>query len=339
MPISMDVFNGSAFSAISLTEAVRRLPTVPGLLGSLNLFTPRPVRTYTVAVESKGTRLNILQTTEINAPRTPRPHDKASITDLRVRRIETYDRLDAITIQGIREFGSETEMKQLQREIAGMQLDMANDMMATVERQRLSCINGILRDANDAVIYDYYSTFGIAPPTQIAFNWAARTQVKAFIAQQVFRPIVRAVGGVAAPGMRIVALCGDDFYDQLQENAEYKAQYLNNNNASNLVSNTAFQAIDAWGITWINYRGTDDNTAVAIPVAECRFFPVGVPGLFVEALAPRPSMEFVNTRGQDWYSHQVRDLEHDEWVKLYMETYRLPICTRPEVLRSGRAGA
>lgn len=339
MPITMDVFNQSAFSAISLTQGVRRLPTVPGLIGSMNLFTPVPVRTRTVAVETKRSTLNIVRTSEPGGPRTARGHDKASITDLRVRRIEEYDRLDAETIQGIRAFGSETEMKQLQREVAEMQQTLANDLTATKERLYLSCITGILRDSDDTVIYDYYTTFGIAPSTQIAFNWAARTGVKKFVAQQVIRPIIRAIGGVAAPGMRIIALCGDDFFDDLQENAEYRATYLNNNSASTLRLNTAFQAIDAWGVTWINYRGTDDNTAVAIPNEEARFFPMGVRDLFQEAFAPRPSFEFVNTRGQEWYSHITRDRDHDEWVKLYLESYRLPICTRPEALRNGRTGA
>jgi hypothetical protein len=335
----MDIFSGNAFSAISLTQGVRRLPTVPGLIGSMNLFTPVPVRTRTVAVESKRTTLSIIKTSEAGAPRTPRPVNKGVITDLRVRRIEEYDVLQAETIQGIREFGSETEMKQLIREVAEMQQNIANDLMATKERMYLSCIAGILRDSDDSVIYDYNTTFGIVAPTQIAFNWAARTNVRSFVAAQVTRPIVRAIGGVASPGMRIVALCGDDFFDAIQENAEYKDRYKATENASKLVESTVFEGIDAWGVTWINYRGTDDNTAVAIAPAECRFFPMGVRDLFQEAFAPRPAMAFVNTRGQEWYSHTVRDLEHDEWVKVYMESYRLPICTRPEALRSGRAGA
>lgn len=337
--LTMDVFNSTPFSAISLTEAVRRLPTVPGLIGSMGLFTPVPIRTRTVAVESKRNTLNIVRTSEPGAPRTARANDKASITDLRVRRIEEYERLDAETIQGIRQFGSETEIKQLQREVAEMQQTLGNDLMATRERLYLSAITGILRDSDDSVIYDYYSTFGIVQPSQIAFNWSARTQVKQYVAQQVIRPIIRAIGGVAAPGMRIIALCGDDFFDQMQENTEYRASYLNTTAASTLRLNTVFQAIDAWGVTWINYRGTDDNSAVAIPTAEARFFPMGVRDLFQEAFAPRPSFQFVNTRGQEWYSHIVRDTDHDEWVKIYLESYRLPICTRPEALRNGRAGA
>lgn len=337
--LTMDVFKQDAFSAISLTEAVRRAQTIPGLIGSLGLFTPVPVRTRTVAVEQKASTLRIVQTSEPGAPRTRRSNDKASIIDLRVRRIEEASTITAESLQGIRAFGSETELKTLQMEVAERQQMVIDDLSATVERLRLSCINGILVDADDTVIYNYYTTFGFTAASEIAFNWASRTAVKKFIAENVTRPIIRAMGGIVAPGMRIVALCGDEFFDNLQENAEYRATYLQTERASELLKNTVFQSIEAWGITWINYRGTDDNSTVAIPTTKVRFFPVGVRGLFQEAFAPAPTFDLVNTRGQEWYSRIVTDDKRNEYADVEVESHRLPICTRPEVLLSGRTGS
>lgn len=333
--LTMDVFKQNAFSAISLTEAVRRSKTIPGLIGSMGLFTPVPVRTRTVAVEMKGQILNIIKTSEPGQPRTRRANDKRSIVDLRVRRIEQSSQITAEELQGIREFGSETELKQLQREIAERQMGIMDDLQATIERLRLSCINGALLDSDDSTIYDYYTTFGFTRGSEIDFNWAARTGCKKFVAANVTRPILRALGGIAPPSMRIVALCGDDFYDDLQENAEYRDTYKNTERASELLNNTAFQRIDAWGVTWINYRGTDDNSAVAIPVDKCKIFPMGVRGLFQEAFAPAPTFSMVNTRGQEWYSRIVVDDKREEWADIEMESHRLPICTRPEALLQG----
>lgn len=337
--LTMDVFKQDAFSAISLTEAVRRAQTIPGLIGSLNLFTPVPVRTRTVAVESKGKTLRIVQTSEPGAPRTRRSNDKASILDLRVRRIEESSMITAESLQGIRAFGSETELKTLQMEVAERQQMVIDDLSATVERLRLSCIDGILVDANDDVIYNYYTTFGYSQPSEIAFNWASRTAVKQFVSANVIRPIIRAMGGMAPPGMRIVALCGDDFFDLMQENAEYRATYLQTERASDLLKNTVFQSVEAWGITWINYRGTDDNSTVAIGATKVKFFPVGVRGLFQEAFAPAPTFDLVNTRGQEWYSRILVDRDRNEWADVEVESHRLPICTRPEVLLRGKSGA
>lgn len=333
--LTMNVFKQDPFSAISLTEAVRRSKTVPGLIGNLGLFTPKPVRTRTIAVEQKGMTLNIVQTSEPGAPRTYRANDKRSITDLRVRRIEEASVITAEQLQGIRAFGSETELKSLQREIAERQQNCIDDLSATVERLRLSCINGILVDADDTVIYNYHTTFGFVQAAEIDFNWTSRTGCKKFVASNVIRPMVRALGGIAPPGMRIIALCGDDFFDDMLENTEYRATFLNNQNASKLLEDSVFQAVDAWGVTWINYRGTDDNSTVAIAADKARFFPMGVRDLFQEAFAPAPTFPLVNTMGQEWYSRSVPDRDREEWVAIEIESHRLPICTRPEVLLRG----
>lgn len=333
--LTMDVFKQDAFSAISLTEAVRKSQTIPGLIGSLGIFTPKPVRTRTVAVEVKGNTLNIIQTSEPGAPRTKRANNKSDIRDLRVRRIEESSTITAEQLQGIRAFGSETELKTLQKEVAERQQDCIDDLAATVERLRLSCINGILVDADDTTIYDYYATFGISQPAEIDFNWAARTKCKQFVAQNVKRPILRALGGRAVPGMRILALCGDEFYDELQENGEYRDTFKNTEKASTLLEDSVFEAVDAWGVTWLNYRGTDDNSKVAIGVDKVKFLPIGVRGLFQEAFAPAPTFSLVNTMGQEWYSRIIVDKDREEWADIEMESHRLPICTRPDALLQG----
>lgn len=333
--LTMDVFKQDAFSAISLTEAVRKSQTIPGLIGSLGIFTPKPVRTRTVAVEVKGNTLNIIQTSEPGAPRTKRANNKGDIRDLRVRRIEESSTITAEQLQGIRAFGSETELKTLQKEVAERQQDCIDDLAATVERLRLSCINGILVDADDTTIYDYYATFGISQPAEIDFNWAARTKCKQFVANNVKRPIMRALGEVAPPGMRILALCGDDFYDELQENGEYRDTFKNTEKASKLLEDSVFEAVDAWGVTWLNYRGTDDNSKVAIGVDKVKFLPIGVRGLFQEAFAPAPTFSLVNTMGQEWYSRIIVDKDREEWADIEMESHRLPICTRPDALLQG----
>lgn len=333
--LTMDVFKQDAFSAISLTEAVRRSQTIPGLIGSLGLFMPKPVRTRTVAIEVKGSTLNIIQSSEPGAPRTRRANNKREILDLRTRRFEESSRVTAEELQGIRAFGSETELKTLQKEIAERQQDCIDDLAATKERLYLGCINGEVLDADDSSIVDYYDTFDIARPSEIDFSWSSRTGCKKFVAANIKRPMLRALGGVAPSGMRIVALCGDDFFDDLQENGEYRDTFKNTERASKLLEDTAFESVEAWGVTWINYKGTDDNSKVAIPVDQAKFFPVGVRGLFQEAFSPAPTFEFVNTKGQEWYSRVVVDNDRGEWADIEIESHRLPICTRPEALLQG----
>ena len=335
MPLSMDAFNDDGFSVVHLTESVNRVPTVPGVISGMNLFQPRRVRSHKVAVESKQGKLVIVQTSERGAPRNRRDNDKRKIVDLRTRRIDEASRITADEVSGIRAFGSETELKSLQTEVVDRQQMVVQDLQATRERLYLGAINGLLVDADDSTIYDFYDVFGFVRPSEIDFDWANRTGVREFIQANVTRPMLRALGGIAPAGARIIALCGDDFFDGLTRNTEYRERYKNNENASELFENHAFSAIEAFGVTWVNYRGTDDNSTVAIAPDKARFFMMGVPGLFIEAFAPPPTFGLVNTLGQEWYSRIIRDDKRDEWADVEVESHRVPICTRPESLLQG----
>ena len=334
--ITMDVFSGSAFSATSLTTAIQDVPTVPGFLGSLGIFTPNPVRTTSVLVERQGATLKVIPTTERGAPRSRRTVDRRNVRNFNTVRLAETHRMMADSLQNIRAFGSETELAALQTEIARWQMTLDMDLEVTLERHRLSAINGVLLDADDSVLYDYYAEFGISQPSEIDFNWAARTGVKSFIATNVIRPMIRSLGGRATPGMTIMALCGDSFFDKLQENAEYRSTYLQTEAARTLLEENVFQSIRAWGVTWVNYRGTDDNSTVAIGSDKCKFIPVGVPNVFQVAYSPAEGFDFVNTLGQPKYSMVVPDpTARNEYADLDVAAYPLHICTSPEALLSG----
>lgn len=334
--ITMDVFKQDAFSAISLTTAIQAMPTVPGFLGSLNLFTPNPVRTTSVMVEKRGASLTIIPVTERGSPRTRVGRDRRNVRNFNTVRLAQSDKLMADELQNIRAFGSETELEAIQTEIARRQMGLDANLETTLERHRLSAINGVLLDEDGSEIYDYYDEFGIVQGSEIDFAWASKTKVKAFIAENVKRPMIRALGGRATPGMEIVALCGDQFFDALQENSEYRATYLQTEAARTLLQDNVFEEVRAWGVRWINYRGTDDNSTVAIATDKCKIIPVGVPNVFQVAYSPAEGFDFVNTLGLPKYSAVIPDPSgRNEFVDLDVASYPLHICTTPEALLQG----
>lgn len=334
--IGMDVFKQDAFSAISMTAAIQDMETVPGFLRSLNLFTPNPIRTTDFFVEKRGQTLNIIPTTERGSPRSRRSIDRRNVRNFKTVRLAESDKLMADDIQGIRAFGSETELMAVQTEIARRQMILGNDLGATQERHMLSSINGILLDADDSEIYDFWDEFGIVQPSEINFDWAAKTGVKKFIAEQVTRPIIRALGGRATPGMEVIALCGDSFFDKLQENSEYRATYLQTEAARTLLQSNVFEEVRAWGVRWINYRGTDDNTTIGVASDKCKIFPRGVPNVFQAVYSPAEGFDFVNTLGLERYSMIVPDpTVRNEYVDLDVASYCLYVCTTPSALLQG----
>jgi hypothetical protein len=69
-----------------------------------------------------------------------------------------------------------------------------------------------------------------------------------------------------------------------------QAQELRNNVGA------PFGSFTYGNIMFVNYRGTDDNSTVAIGTDKCKFFPVNAPGAFMCAYSPAEFFPFVNTR-------------------------------------------
>lgn len=345
--VSMDVFRTDAFNVISMTNAIRDIKTVPSLLDQLGIFTPTPITTERFEVEMIGDgTLSLVPVTQRGAPRTSINRDRRTMRDFSTVRLRQFDVLRAAEIQGVRAFGSETEVEAMQKVVATRQSKLMRRLELTREYHRLGAINGIVLDSDGTtVIRNFYTEFGIAAPTEIAFNWASRTDVTGFLRQNVIRPMMQALGGRWTPGARIIALCGDQFYDALIANSEVRASFLNWPDASKLRGNAdgigeAYATFQFGGITWINYRGTDDNSTVAIGTAKCRFIPVGIPDVFQSVYSPGESFELVNTLGQEFYSKVVEDPSgYNEFVEVDLASYRLDMCLAPQALLQGRAGA
>jgi len=98
----------------------------------------------------------------------------------------------------------------------------------------------------------------------------------------------------------------------------------------------AFETFKYGKIIWHNYRGTDDNSTVAVPSGSAVFFPVGA-GIFPVAQAPAEKIEFANTPGQETYSWIVPDKDRDMWADIEVYSYLLPLCTMPLALNTGTA--
>lgn len=334
----LDIFNSNAFSTTSLTTAIQALKFVPGFLGGLGLFTPDPIRTESVAVEKRGTTLQLIKTSPRGAPAEQRVRDSRNLRNFNTTRLRKEVQIQASELQFLRAFGQEDQLVAASEEIARRQADLMNDMALTREYHMMGAINGKWLDSDGTVIYDYFAEFGITEPASINFNWPTRTNIRQFVHENVQRPIIRALGGVVGPNVEILALCGDAFFDSLMENAEYKDTFKGIQDQTQLRDTNVFGQIRAYGVTWVNYRGTDDNSTVAIPTNECRFIIRGVPNLFKVAYSPGEDFDTGFSVGQPLYSKMASDPKWNEWVSVMIASYPLYMCTRPEaILRGVRA--
>jgi Phage major capsid protein E len=341
--VSMDVFHQDPFTTIQLTSAIERNPYQPQGLGDLNLFEPKPVRTKALMVEQRQGKLVLISTSKRGEEGAQRTTEKRIARYFDIPRLMTSDTIMADELQSIREFGTETELMQVQSEVARRlngPTGLTRNMEYTWEYHRLGAIQGILLDANGNQLYSFFDEFQITQPTEIGFNLAADVaNTLRPLCNSIIRGMARAAQGAFTPTTRIYALCGDEFYDAFVNHQDVIRTFINWSAAADIRggdAGAAFKAFDFGGITWLNYRGSDDTSTIAVPTDKVKFFPVGAPGVFQVAYAPGESFEWVNTPGKPMYVLPIFDRDRNSWWKMEVYSYPLHVCTRPELLFSGR---
>lgn len=332
----MDVFQDDAFSMVSMTAAVEKTPYVPQFLGSLNIFEPRPVPTTHVSIEKRDNTLALIQTTERGAPLAEWNTDKRDIRNFNTVRLAKGDTLYAHEIQNIRAFGEETELMGVQAEVMRRNMRIRQDMELTHENMRLGAIQGIVLDADATTIRNWYTEWSIVQATEIDFELDDASTLVRGKCQTVVRAMMRAAKGAWTPATQVHGLCSDEFFDALIDHAKVRDTYTAWAAAQDLRQDMSFRTFPYGGIFFHNYRGTDDESTVAVAANKAKFFPVNAPGVFQVAYSPAETFDFANTPGREVYGMTIPDRDRNAWVRVEQYSYPLYICTRPEMLQRAK---
>src|ERR671918_542477 len=168
---ALDVFSGSAFSMVALTDAINKMPYVPGRIGQLGLFREQGVSTTSVMIEEREGSLNLVETTARGAPAVQNTTNKRKARSLVVPHIALEDTILADEVQNVRAFGSESMLEGVQAVVNQRMSEMATKMDATLEHLRIGAIKGQILDADGAtVLYDLFTGFGVSQHTEIDFD-------------------------------------------------------------------------------------------------------------------------------------------------------------------------
>lgn len=338
---TMDVFKADAFSMMELSSTVENMDYNPQMLGTMNLFEPKPVRQKTVMIDRKEDTLSLIGFSERgSAPQQNERYDRNTL-NLTIPRLAIQDTVWAQEVSGLREFGSENELMAVQREVAGRLAKMRQQVEYTEEYLRLAAIQGLALDpADGSTYYNYYTQFNVNQDVATSFELDVTTTDVAGICRDLVRSIMRDAKGAWVVGQsQVHALVGDDFFDALIIHPNVEKFWINWTAAAELRGVDPFSEFTFGGITFHNYRGSDDNSEIAIAVNEAKFFVVGGNGIFVKAMAPADEfMPYVNTPGQSVYAVQELDAAFPStprFAKYHVHAYPLYYCQKPNTLRRG----
>lgn len=154
------------------------VPNRYGRLESLNLFPAKPVRTRRIIVEERNSALNLLPTMPPGSPGTVGVRGKRKLRSFVVPHIPHDDVVLPEEVQGLRAFGSETEMEAIAGVMARYLETMRNKHAITLEHLRMGALKGAILGADGSELYDLFGAFEITPKTMPFALETASTNVK-----------------------------------------------------------------------------------------------------------------------------------------------------------------
>jgi hypothetical protein len=324
-------FNSPAFSMAALTSAINIIPNRYGRMEALNLFPVKPVRTRQVIVEEQNGVLNLLPTMPPGSPGTVGTRGKRKVRSFVIPHIPHDDVVLPEEVQGIRAFGSETEMESIAGVMARHLETMRNKHAITLEHLRMGALKGVILDADGSVIYDLFDEFDITPAVINFDLGTANTNVKKKTVD-VLRYLEDNLKGEFMTGIHV--LCSPEFFDALTGHPKVEQAYTYWQQGAVLI-NDMRAGFNFGGLTFEEYRGqaTDLNGVSRrfIAAGEAHAFPLGTIDTFSTYFAPADFNETANTLGQVLYAKQ-QPRKFERGTDLHTQANPLPMCHRPGVL-------
>jgi hypothetical protein len=234
-------------------------------------------------------------------------------------------------VQGIRAFGSETELQSIAEVITDHLQSMRNKHAITLEHLRMGALKGYILDADSSTLYNLYDEFEITPKV-VSFALGTTTTDVKKKCMEVVRHVEDNLRGEFMTGVH--CLVSPEFFDALTSHKNVKDAYeLWQEGAA--LRNDMRSGFSFGGITFEEYRGqaTDMNGNVCrfIAANEGHCFPTGTAETFVSYFAPADFNETVNTLGLPMYAKQC-PRKFDRGTDLHTQSNPLPMCLRPGVL-------
>lgn len=341
MALVSDVFNQNAWGAVEIDEnIVKKVDFKPQLLGSLALFEPIYSRSMTIAIASSKNTLTLIPTSAIGEAPAELIPPGADVRDFRAVRLAMGSTINSAELAATLALPFADRTKDIVEEVTDRTGQIKDDLELTWEHMRLGAVLGIVVDADGStVIRNWYTEWGITAPSSLSFDLDIETTDVRKKCRDIKRAMQKAAKGVWTPSTRVGALVGDTFFDMLTNHKQIKETKLNTPQASTLENIEGYSSIEIEGIIFINYRGTDDGTTLAIDTDKARFFPIGARGAFKVGWAPASEFKaYLGQRGQEYVGMVLADPSgRDQWDRVELYSYPLFVCTRPEMLLSATA--
>lgn len=300
---TLDIFNDDAFSVSQLTKAIVDIPRVPTQLGDEGLFTEYGINSLTMMIERTGSSLKLVPTAPRGGVGATVGRDNRKLIPIAAVHLPQRDMIMADEVQGVRAFGSETEVESVAKLVLKQQRKMKMNLDLTLEHMRVGALKGVVVDADgSSVIWNLYDIFGFTQQT-VFFDVATAsttTDLKAKC-QELKRAIQTKLGGRSFRRVRVK--CSLGFFDKFTGHNNMKKAWELWQSGAFARQDQSEGDFEFAGVVFQIYAGgTSNGDFIEDGVGYA--YPEGVPGMFETAYAPADYMETVNTQGLPYYTKQ-----------------------------------
>ena len=325
---TFDIFNNDAFSVSQLTQTIIDVPRVPTRLGDLGIFQEYGINTTTFMIERKGSNLQLVPTAPRGGVGQTLESENRKLIPVATVHLPQRDSILADVVQGVRAFGSETEVEAMSTVVAQRLEKMKSNLDLTLEYHRVGALKGLVLDADGtSQILNLYTLFGM---TQVTQFWNIATSGTSADPKELCVKLKRAIreklGGRSFTRVRVE--CSVGFFDKLIAHQNMKKAWDLWQNGQFGRSDQSDSDFEFAGVVFHIYEGGVGGTDF-IEDGFAYAYPEGVRGMFQTAFAPADYMETVNTTGLPYYAKQ-EVMPFNKGVML--ESQSNPIClnTLPE---------
>lgn len=332
---TLDIFNNDAFSMASLISTITDVPFIPTQLGEEGLFVESGMNTLMGMIERQGDKIQLVPTAPRGGVPQPGVRNNRKLIPLMAVHLPQSDTITADEVQGVRAFGTETELQAVQTVVRQRAVNLRRNMDLTMEYQRIGALKGIVYDADGSTeLWNMYTLFGFTQET-VFFDLGTTTTDVRQKCVDLARKIQDKLGGVPAGNIKVKV--SRTFFDKLVSHTNVKKAWDLYQQSAQLRLDVKTDVFVHCGIEFRVYHGgTSAGNFVADDLGYA--YPAGVPGMFQIKYAPANFIETVNTNGLPFYLKQKVN-QWETGVDLYAQSNPLTYNERPEAVVKVSAAA
>src|SRR5690606_16228507 len=137
-----NIFNSDLFSFTSLTTAVNQIPEKPHQLGAWFNWNAQGVNTTSIIVEELEGKLAVIPSAARGTVGKGQTNAKRKARSFIIPHYPHYDAVHATEVQGVRAFGSNSEMETVEAKLAEKYVSMRANPAVTEEFAKAGPISG-----------------------------------------------------------------------------------------------------------------------------------------------------------------------------------------------------